>query len=594
MPDQPSRVLLLTKHFFRRFFDNDVISPNGDGHEHLSTILAAMAVPGLFISTLLAMRYLNPLASPGERLLFSLPDKLLLFSGSMFVMALVTVLEWDALSLDARDHEILGTLPIERRVLAQAKLASLVQFVAVFAVAINAVPAVVYPSVFMAQLPIGILRALWVLVAFAAVSLAASAFGFAAVLAVRETLRALCGPRVFRRLSTPVQFTGVLALASAILLLPAVPSRGVMTAFSSGSAWLDAWPPVWFVGLYETITASTILEAPGTDAPSPRGYWTAEDDRAARAAYHGMDARFRDFAITAVVALATCWAIALLMFALVARRHVEPPPAGRPGRLRRAAPALAARLLVRRPLAQAGFFFTLQALLRSADHRLYFAGYLAGGAGAALVIAGPRLLPGLTEPGQPELQAVFVVQMVVTAFVIAGLRAAFALPVTLPANWVFQVCWIGDARWYQMGVRAAVGVLLAAFLCALLPLHVIWLEFPAALTHLAIGWLAAMLAAELLILGSRHLPFTCAYAAGRGNLKTWWAAYLAAFLAYTGGFAAIERYAFADPRGTIALALVLGAALAIAIGVRGFRRPAVRVLEVEEEPDVTQALGLGG
>lgn len=594
MPDQRSPVRLLTEHFFRRFFDNDLISPHGDGHEHLSTILAAIAVPGLFISVFLALRYLNPLVSPGQRMLFSLPDKLLLFGGAMCVMALVTMLEWDALSLDARDNEVLGPLPIERRVLARAKLASLVRFAAVFAVAINAVPAIMYPSVFMGLLPIGIARGLWVLIAFAIVSLAASTFGFVAVLAVRESLRALCGPRVFRRVSTPVQFAGVLVLASVILLLPAMPSRAVMNVLSSAPGWMDAWPPAWFLGLYETATASTILDAPGTDAPSPRGLWTAEDNREARQRYHALDALFQDFAVTAIAALASCTAIALVMFSLVARRHVEPPAAARPGRLRRAIPSLAGRVLVRDPLAQAGFFFTLHALFRSVEHRLYFAGYLAGGAGAALVIVGPKLLPGLLAPGQPQIEAVFALQMVVTACVVAGLRAAFALPVTLPANWVFQVCWTGDARRYRMGVRAVVGVVLGAFLAALLPVHAVWLEVSTAVAHLVIGWLAAMLAAELLVLKSEHLPFTCAYAAGRGNLKAWWPVYLAAFVAYTSGFSSIERMAFALPRGAAVLALALAVTLAAAIALRHVRRPRLRALEVEEEAEAPRALGLSG
>jgi hypothetical protein len=49
-----------------------------------------------------------------------------LFSAwSMTVMALVAVSVWDALSLDHRDTEILGPLPVPRGVIRRAKISAL-------------------------------------------------------------------------------------------------------------------------------------------------------------------------------------------------------------------------------------------------------------------------------------------------------------------------------------------------------------------------------------------------------------------------------------------------------------------------------------
>ncbi|HSL23111.1 MAG TPA: hypothetical protein VK886_16390 [Vicinamibacterales bacterium] len=594
MSGEPSRVGLLSAHFFRRFLDNDLLSPNGDGHEHLAFVLALLAVPGLFLSAMLMVRYLNPLASPGLKMLFSLPDKLILLSAAMFVMALVTMVAWDALSLDSRDEANLGPLPIERGVLVKAKLAALARFVAVFAVGVNAIPAIGYPLILLATLPVGVGRMLWILGAHVFCLLAASLFGFLAVLACRDAIRVIVGPRVFRRVSTPIQFVGVLALVSAILLVPTVPSRAVVDLLTSGGPALAWWPPLWFLGLYERLTAGAILGAPGIDAPQRWMYWTREQDLAFRQQYLGMTDLLTYLSSLAMIALAASAAIGLAAFAIGAARRADPPAAPRPGLLRRALPRIAARTLVRHPVTQAGFFFTLQTIARSVEHRLYLAAYLAAGVGAALVMAGPSVVSRTGQGAAPGASAVFAVQMIVSFFILAGLRSTFAIPVTLPANWTFQICATGEAHRYHRGVRRAVAVILAGLFAGLLPLHVLWIDADTAALHLVAGYLAALIVAELAVVGGRHIPFTCPYVPGRENLKKWWLAYVAAFAAYTSGFTAIETRALSTSRGTAIFLLLLGLVFVAAIGVRRLRARRPTPIEFEPPEDVTQALGLSG
>ena len=64
-------------------------------------------------------------------------------------------------------------------------------------------------------------------VVHAACGLAAGAFGFVAVLGVRETLRALVGLAGFRKISAGLQAVLVVLLATSLLLLPVstAPSR---------------------------------------------------------------------------------------------------------------------------------------------------------------------------------------------------------------------------------------------------------------------------------------------------------------------------------------------------------------------------------
>ena len=49
---------LLTRHFLQRFLENDLISPDADRHEVLSTASAVLISSGLFVTILLGVKYL--------------------------------------------------------------------------------------------------------------------------------------------------------------------------------------------------------------------------------------------------------------------------------------------------------------------------------------------------------------------------------------------------------------------------------------------------------------------------------------------------------------------------------------------------------
>ncbi|MGE5814342.1 MAG: hypothetical protein ACM36C_07640 [Acidobacteriota bacterium] len=587
MLDANSPVRLLSVQFFRRFFDNDLVSPDGDGHEQLSAILGIVAVPGLVVTTMLLFFYTSPLLSPGERMLTALPHKFLLFGCSVCVMALVTSIEWDALSLDARDHAILGPLPLSRRVIVVSKLAALVAFAGLFSAATNIIPAVAFPLVFLTSVPISLHAAGWVLIIHASISLLASLFGFVAILALREGLRVVMGRRLFRVISAPLQFCTVLALTSALLLVPFVSRNTVMDWLQHQQTVARLLPPLWFVGLEETLTASTVLGAPGMDAPSAGRFWTLRRDRVARGTYHAVTPAFHELAETAVSAAVACAGLALLAFLIGITRRDEPAGSARRGA--RVQPTIA-RLLARHPQRQAAIVFTLQTLARSPEHRLRFAGYLAAGAATMLVAVGPGFAAHAPH-GDVVPPRLFSIQMIFTFFIVAGLKSVFARPAALPANWAFQLCWTKDERRYRSGVRRAVGTVVAALLLLLSPVHALWLGAPVIAAHFLVGWVTALLAAEVSVLPRGHIPFTCATISTRRLLKLW-PAYLVTFVFFTSGIPALERRAFGTLAGTVILIGALAAAYALAIAVRGIRQRRSGPVTFADAPDVTQELGL--
>src|ERR1700693_4665290 len=94
---------LLTRHFFRRFIENDLISPDADRHQTLAVACACIVSFGLVVTMLLAIKYLAGVPIPGQTSLISLDDKFLYLGWSMLMMGLVTLAVWDALALDERD-----------------------------------------------------------------------------------------------------------------------------------------------------------------------------------------------------------------------------------------------------------------------------------------------------------------------------------------------------------------------------------------------------------------------------------------------------------------------------------------------------------
>jgi hypothetical protein len=151
---------------------------------------------------------------------------------SMTVMALVAVAVWDALSLDRRDTEILGPLPVPRGVIRRAKIAALLVLALGFAAALNVVPALMHPIGAVSRLRPNLLQVGTLVAAHLASTTAAAAFGFAAVLSVRELLHAILGTAGFRRISVLVRAALVVALVTTLLLIPAM-------AFRVATLWLQ-------------------------------------------------------------------------------------------------------------------------------------------------------------------------------------------------------------------------------------------------------------------------------------------------------------------------------------------------------------------
>ena len=588
MSSEPRR--LLTTHFLRRLIDDDLISPNADRHESLSMICAMLVSLGLFVSVIISTRYLfNPYLTPGVAALSALFDHFLFTSAAMTATALVTLLAWDGLAVDARDASVLGAMPIRTRTIVAAKFSALVRFAAMFAAALNLAPSVIAPALMVSKLPLSFAQLMGLILAHALVVTLASAFGFFAVLAIRGLLQAVLGRTLFTRIAPVVQAVLLVSVASAFLLLPVVASRVNRTWLEPQSRAAMMAPPLWFVGLQEVMVGDILANMPrptGRRMP-PR---IAEADARATRLYAGARALFPGLAVTAAIKLTAVTILAVVLFGWNNRRMVAPPPAGAmAGWLRRGFGATA-RLAIRHPETQASFFFTLQALLRSPQHRLTIAVSLAVGLTASVFAVAVGSAARLNA-ADAMTAGVLAVQPVLVAALLTGFRHAVRVPAELAANWAVQVAWAGDTRRHIAGAKAAGALLFVALpVLVLLPLYALLFTPRDAVAIALCGAGGGLVTLEAIFLGYRKMPFACGYLPA--NLKTLAPIAFVSFVFFTYQFAHRERAALAA--GT---ALEFAASLAVLFlvlrAIDAVKRRTVRPFEFDEMPEPpTQRLGL--
>jgi hypothetical protein len=568
---------LLRDHFLKRFLDNDLISPNTDRHEVLVLLAASLAVPGLVVTVLLlGQKYVIGIPTPALTSIASLDDKFLYISASMLIMALMAAVQWDALMLDERDAAILGPLPVDTRDIGRAKLSALVIFVTAFAVLLNGVPSLLFPLLTVSHFHVTIVSVVRMIIVHAAVTMAAGAYAFLTILLLRELLRVVLGPRWFQRISALVQAALIIALGTTLLLLPAIASNVPARWLGSGQM-LHAVPPAWFLGLYESGTGSVTLSIRGLGLRIPRGLVVPE--RNARTLYDALLPRFEQLAQVAMLALLSTTVIALALYLWNNRRLPTPRVSHQRPRsaARRRATRLVAGVLVPSPLPRAGFFFTLQTLARSAQHRILIAT-----ACAVAIAAGILLMHGIRAISSAAAAP---------AIVLVGVRQALAIPAELRANWLFSMAWNGEMRPFVAGVkRAVIAGIILPLLMVMFGYDVYMLGTRAAVQHGAFGFVLSLIALEFLLRPER-LPLTCS-ARPTGNLKALGPIYLMLLFVIAYNLGLLERAALVDFRK---FAMLLGSLGLIYAGLRlsQRRQSILSRIEFDDLPDTpTQRLGL--
>lgn len=587
----------LTRHFLRRFVDNDLISPDADRHGVLAVAGAALISSSLFLTIALCFKYLFGIELPGPAALWALNDRFLYIAVSMVVTALATLAVWDALGLDARDAAILGPLPIPRGVIVRAKLTALAVFGLTFAVAINLVPTLLHPVLILAKLDPSAEGLLRLMAVHGLVTIGAGVFGFFVVLTLRATSQVALGNALFARMSAAIQAVLVVVLVSTLFLLPGIASNVSANWLAPSASSRFVVPPLWFLGVYEAAAGDVVVNVQNIrlDPRAPRFRRLTAINRNASDEYHRYRNAFRELAGIAAVATALLALAGAAALAWSGRRPPLRTATHSRGRMFAPLVGIGARIFLRHPVAKAGFFFTLQTLARNPAHRIVIAATGGLGLAAAIVTLGGRDMRE-TIASQMPLSVILAAQFILVASLLTGFRHAVRIPASLGANWIFQIAWSGDERAYVSGVKkaAVLGLMLPA-LMGLLPINAWALGWNMALAHGVIGLIAGLILLELLLMNFRRPAFACSYVPGGGGTMPLAPFALAMFAGVTYLFATIERIALANEGGAIRLLIGLAAAMAALRAIDAWKRRRRADIVFNELPDpATQRLELNG
>src|SRR4029077_20384802 len=306
-------------------------------HESLSVLCAVVLSLGIFVTFFVSTEYLAAFIQlPGPTALNALSDRFLFIWASIAGSARATLMVWDALALEPRDAAILGPLPIPARTITRAKLGAALMFGTVFAIALNAVPSVLYPLFLTLNLRGMDGRGILQLIAGHATSVVmAGLFGFFGILATRGVSRLMVGARGFRRVSSTVQSSLVVCTITALLLAPTV-RKTVVRDWVAGAmpARWPARPVLWYLGVNETLAGHIVAETPVV--LPPRFTFVAfprQQDDGSRAAYRVLLPPFAALAHRAWLSLPVVACLAIATFLWNNRRFPD-QATGRPARSR--------------------------------------------------------------------------------------------------------------------------------------------------------------------------------------------------------------------------------------------------------------------
>ncbi len=470
-------------HFASTFSAGGQDSGPGDLDLGPTGILALLAVPGAFASIFMFDKYSSLLnflrgRGPSDYYVTSIPDKYFFLVLATVVTGIVTVVKWDRIFPSRQDYMNLAPLPVAASRVFVANLVALLAAATIFAVDLNFASVLLFPLVVTAEKGTSIEYVYWV-GTHAVCVLMASAFAFFTCFAGIGAMMALLPYRLFRTMSLYLRVAVILGLVVILGTAFSTPAE-VMRIEARPESVIRWLPPVWFLGLYQSIQGRAGPELAALGAFGARA--------------------------TAIAFLA-----AMALYAISYRRYflripevadgMAPPQRIAFPRLRRALD----RTLLRASFQRACYYFTLRTLARSETHCIVLGAFF----GLGLVIASQLAIPP-PPAGPVPAGRLLAIPLAAVFLGVVGLRLTFEMPVSLEANWVFRV--LRDAGRHEsvavarkvlftMAIPVIVAPTAAAFAWG-------W-GLAAGALHAGFVLGAMALLVEVLLLDFRKIPFTC-------------------------------------------------------------------------------------
>lgn len=512
----------LVRHFLNRLIHIDAFQALPGSTDATAQILALIAAPGIVLPFLLLMKYFYlyttaPAAIPAE----IWKDRCFFVSYSLATIGIVSTLQWDALTLNRRDRNILGPLPIHPTIICLALPTAQMIFLSCFFLAANLPAAILLPMAFGLASPEASGAAMTG--AFMVTGGVVFLTVFPGLVVLRGILRSILNETWFQRISPWIQ-AGLVIGFTLVFFLSSTIAQSLPYLEKNGGPFPIRIPTLWFTGLHETLLGG-------------RGPLVCALGR---------------LAVTACWATAACFLLqtAAGFFRFFRGWENESDQEGasvsrKPSRLGQGP----ARWFLRDPRERAVFSFILQTAVRAPQAHLIWTASFA--LAAALSLA---QLCWNTAGNSPESIPVLAIPFTFTFCLLLGFRYSATRPVDLEANWLFRLTQPEASPALIRGIRKA------GWVVAILPptaasflVHGLLGGWKAASLHHAFVLLAALALQELLFWNFPKIPFTCEARPGKANLKLTWPLYALAFSVYTQDFASLSGWMRQDIARYLAL-----------------------------------------
>jgi hypothetical protein len=458
---------------------------------------------------------------------------------------------------DRKDYQILTPMPITTRSIFLAKCAALAAFLLAFTAAIDLCPTFLFPNVVLSNngfayrflgKTVPTVLIIRYIISHAVSVLLANIFVFFTAISLQGILLALTPRRLAQAVLRWVRFFCLVLLLSSLFCLPAISSIDQLIHTAHSIAVYC--PPLWFVGVYEILLGSR-----------DRALW--------------------DLAGRAFSALMITGALSILSYALCyrafMRRSIESGGGAlrKDGAVRRAGNVLVDNWLLRKTLSRASYHFVAQTIFRSPRHILHIGTYLAVGLSIAGVgLAGQSIIGDLD-------QAILAVPLILSFFLLVGMRMIFAIPVELDSNWLFRLAPIQQAGSVFPGVRKFLifAIIVPVNALAGLLYRLFW-SWDVAALHVCFGLTLSVLLLQLLFCRFPKIPFACSYLPGPARSIFLYPFCFLGLASFAYGAAHLEIWLAQNPQRFLCF-YGLAAALAIVL----MRRTATLVLNLFEAFD---------
>jgi len=199
------------------------------------------------------------------------------------------------------------------------------------------------------------------------------------------------------------------------------------------------------------------------------------------------------------------------------------------------------------PVQTAIIQFSIRTFLRSRQHRVMFAFYAAMGVAVTILFVRTGFVTHIagiseTDPWHQASVSLLAASVLMIGVCLLGVRAVVAVPVDIPANWIFRSMPSQPGRTYLKARRRALLLAMAVVWAGWAVLFLWNWPWRQAVGHLAILWLIGASLVEVCLSGSQKLPFTCSYQPGKSRFHMAWF-YALMMLIAVGKAAGFERQA---------------------------------------------------